>query len=99
MKIQIISNDSLTFETRHEVVSSSFKEPKSLDAYDINIISLQDKDIWVHNGQNYGRINSINHFRSIKEILENSNSTKTGLLTIDAFYEKSEKVDNSVYQM
>lgn len=26
-------------------------------------------------------------------------STKTGLLSIDAFYEESEKVDNSVYQM
>ncbi len=73
MNIQIISNDNLTIETRHKVVNSSFNEPKSLDAYDINIISLQDKGIWVHKGQNYGRVDIINHFRSIKEILENSN--------------------------
>lgn len=59
MKIQIIGYDK-TYDNsllRNDITISEFAEPKSLDAFDLNIINLNDEFIWRNKSTSYSKIN------------------------------------------
>lgn len=74
MRIQIITNKNTEIVSKHTVTCSSFNKPIELDAYDINIISLQDQDIWKYESDAKHHLNITNDFKSIKTMIENSNT-------------------------
>lgn len=71
MKGQIIS-----YKKKNEKWSlftfSSHNSPETLDTFNVNIVDLRDGTLWEYNNANNNGINSINDFRSLKKILENS---------------------------
>ncbi len=72
--IQLIRND--TQDNIDNVDISSLSSPKSLDQYEINIVDLNDKDIWRNKSGSFTSINSINDFRSLGVMLSNSRKAK-----------------------
>lgn len=70
MKIQVISYDKkIKYGTEHEYTYSSLNEPQSLDAFDLNIVSLQSEDLWTNEETDTRSIDSIDDFKSIKELI------------------------------
>lgn len=70
MKIQVISYDKkIKYGTEHEYTYSSLNEPHSLDAFDLNIVSLQSEDLWTNEETDTRSIDSIDDFKSIKELI------------------------------
>lgn len=76
----------LTYTGREEsfkgkdIVLSSIHNARSLDEFDINIISLADKDMWEYSGQNYDSINTINDLKSLSIMIYNSKKTNIIIL-------------------
>ena len=70
MKIQVISYDKkIKYGTEHEYTYSLLSEPVSLDAFDLNIISLQTEALWTNKENDTRSIDSIDDFKSIKELI------------------------------
>ena len=70
MKIQVISYDKkVKYGTEHEYTYSSLNEPISLDAFDLNIISLQTEALWTNKENDTRSIDSIDDFKSMKELI------------------------------
>lgn len=68
--IQLIKNAS--GERMSTIEVNNLSNPKSLDQYDINIIDLNDKQIWRNTSDSYAKINSENDFKSLGTMLNNS---------------------------
>lgn len=77
MKVQIISykNELKNKFNDYEIVYSTINAPHSFDEFDVNIISLQNKEIWRNTDSNKGTINCIDDFKSLQTIIENSKNT------------------------
>lgn len=71
--IQIIKNDIKEGTDKIEV--NSFSNPKSLDQYDINIINLNDKNIWNNSGGDYQKINLSRDLKNLGVMIDNSKKT------------------------
>ena len=77
MKIQVISYDKkIKYGTEQEYTYSSLNEPQSLDAFDLNIVSLQSEDLWTNKGTDNRSIDSIDDFKSIKELIGSVKKSK-----------------------
>ena len=77
MKIQVISYDKkIKYGTEHEYTYSSLGEPISLDAFDVNIITLQTKELWKHKEATQDHIDAIKDFQSLKELIETVKKAK-----------------------
>lgn len=77
MNIQVISyNKSIKYGMDHEYTYSSLNEPSSFDMFDINIISLQTELLWRYEGSDDRFINSINDFKSLKELIGSVKKSK-----------------------
>lgn len=77
MKIQVISYDKkIKYGTEHEYTYSSLNEPQSLDAFDLNIVSLQSEDLWTNEETDTRSIDSIDDFKSIKELIGSVKKSK-----------------------
>lgn len=77
MKIQVISYDKkIKYGTEHEYTYSSLNEPQSLDAFDLNIVSLQSEDLWTNKETDNRSIDSIDDFKSIKELIGSVKKSK-----------------------
>ena len=72
MKIQIVSNNNLTFETNHKITNSTLNKPLSLDSFDINIFSLQHDKLWAFSENTDGEIFCSNDLESIKKMINTS---------------------------
>ena len=55
-------------------------DAESLDSFEINIISLQDSDMWVTSARGIGTINPINDLKSLSLMIRNSNKTSIVIL-------------------
>lgn len=77
MNIQIVShNKSVIVGDGYDITYSTINRPQSFDAFDINIISLQDEDLWECDKSQFYSINSINDFDSIHEMILASKKAK-----------------------
>lgn len=59
-----------------DIILNSLHDAKSLDEFDINIIDLSDKDMWVNNDNSKSSLNIINDLKSLSKMLGNSNKAK-----------------------
>ena len=77
-KIQIITymgNES-KYIGNENVVVSRLKSPKAFDDFDINIIDLNDGNVWVNKHNNYKSVESLNDFHTIKRIINESSKSE-----------------------
>lgn len=73
MKIQIIDYDKSTkCGNEYEYTYSTIHEPYSLDSFDVNIITLQNSNIWVTRNSNFSTLEILDDFRSLNELLLSS---------------------------
>lgn len=79
MKIQIISlnKSNLKNESGNEYIYSELGSPKTFDAYDVNIINLQDKSLWRNCHNSNAFIISINDFLTLKRLIKGAKKAKT----------------------
>lgn len=77
MKIQVISFDKkIKYGTEHEYTYSALNEPISLDAFDLNIISLQTPGLWTYHDTNKNSIDALKDFQSLQPLLLNFKKSK-----------------------
>ncbi|MBR2884786.1 MAG: hypothetical protein IKB93_08325 [Clostridia bacterium] len=77
MKIQLIGyTPTQKLNTSLDVDYTTLNKPNSLDEYDINIINLQNENIWRNNPSSKTSINYISDFRSLNTMISNSNKAK-----------------------
>ncbi len=77
-----------------DVVVSSIHNARSLDEFDINIISLDDEHVWRYEGQTTDRIDDIDDLNSLSIMINRSKKTKIVILfpqNRDFFYYKYHK--------
>ena len=73
MNIQVISyNAEPIFGKMYPIKYSTFGEPMSLDMYDVNIILLQDEDIWTNDGLSTETLNVIKDLNSLRVMIQMS---------------------------
>lgn len=80
MKIQIISNNKVIKSNVYEILYSSFSRPITFDLFDINIIDLQDEDLWKNDREEEQGINCSNDLGSLHKLIENSKKSKIIIL-------------------
>ena len=80
MKIQIISNNNTIKTNNYEITYSLFSKPITFDLFDINIIDLQDENLWQNDGENKRKINCSNDLNSLYKLIENSKKSKIIIL-------------------
>ncbi len=71
MKVQIVTYNVKDYED-FQMCVSSLSQPKSLDAFDINIIDLGNSNIWKYVENSTRSIDCIDDFKSIHSMLLNS---------------------------
>ena len=80
MKIQIISNNNTIKTNNYEITYSLFSKPITFDLFDINIIDLQDKNLWINNGEDEQKINYSNDLISLCNLIYNVQKSKIIIL-------------------
>ena len=77
-KIQIItySGNKSGYIGNENVVVSSLKSPRAFDDFDINIIDLNDGNIWVNKKNSYKSVESLNDFHTINRIIKGSSKSE-----------------------
>lgn len=71
MTIQIIGKNWGRRTGFDGITQSPLSSPRSLDEFDVNIISLNDDELWENNEISYNSINNINDLRSIAGMVKN----------------------------
>lgn len=77
--IQIITGDyerKKEYQEDSKYCISDFKEPKSFDDFEINILDLSFSELWENNDNSTGSINFIKDITHYKNIINNSNEAK-----------------------
>ena len=73
-------------------------DAESLDSFEINIISLQDSDMWVSDERGIGTINSINDLISLSLMVKNSDKTNIIiLLPQNLKYAYNQRIGHTTY--
>ena len=85
MKIQMLQLYNSEMQSGYAITYSTFNEPKSLDMFDINIISLQNQSIWRYNKDSQTTLECTNDFRSIKRMIASSKKA-TNLIALPQNY-------------
>lgn len=80
MKIQFVSYGKKEFESKHNITYSTLSKPQSLDAFEINVFSLQNEEIWRNDQVSEGELNLTNDFRSIKQMINSANEATNIIL-------------------
>lgn len=62
------------------IVVSSIHNPRSLDEFDINIISLAEEKMWVNFEDSIGEVNSYQDIDSLSKMIANSDKTRIIIL-------------------
>lgn len=79
--IQILTYSGKESSLKGENIEvKSLHSPKSLDEFDINIISLADENMWVYSADKKNGIDNIQDIYSLSEMINNSNKTKVIIL-------------------
>lgn len=71
MKVQIIGEGWGCKPGFGGIVQSPLSSPRALDEFDINIISLNDEELWKNNKDRTDFVNSSNHLASVSSMVEN----------------------------
>lgn len=53
------------------ITQSPLSLPRSLDEFDVNIISLNDSNLWENNGDGYQHVNCFNDLKSVANMVKN----------------------------
>ena len=80
MKIQIISYNNAIKTNDYKTQTHQLDDPVTFDLFDINIIDLQDENLWQNDGSNKHKINCSNDLRSLNKLIENSKKSKIIIL-------------------
>lgn len=93
MKIQIISNTKNIKIEGYEVIYSTLNNPKTFDSYDVNIIDLQNENLWKNEGNSFTTIKYIADFKTLQPLIESNQKSNTiiALPQNYIFYKPSEK--------
>lgn len=84
--IQLIVDSSYKWNQKHDLEKyknikvSDISNPHSFDQYEVNIINLNDRNIWRHDGGTYTALNCQNDFKSLGTIMANSKKAKILIL-------------------
>ncbi|WP_069998233.1 hypothetical protein [Cellulosilyticum sp. I15G10I2] len=63
-----------------DLIISTLSSPKSLDEFDINIIDLNDEDIWIGNSSHIGSLRVKEDFKNLSIMIERIHKTKIVIL-------------------
>lgn len=101
LNIQIISYAEQVINCKgYNIECSTFDAPKAFDAYDINIISLQNIEIWKNKELNQSQLNCIKDFKSLNALIKASQKSQIiVLLPINynfSYYYSSNKYSKSL---
>lgn len=79
MKIQVIStnNKEIKKEKDYRIAFSKIDSPTTFDAFDINIIDLNNKDIWINDRDSNDRVNHTEDFVTLQKLIDRSIKSKT----------------------
>lgn len=79
LKVQIISykNELKDKFKDYDIVYSTINSPQSFDEFDVNIISLQNNEIWRNKENDISTINCSDDFKCLQKIIQNSACSKT----------------------
>ena len=79
MKIQIISfnHQELKNGDGYEYFYSKLDSPKTFDAFDLNLINLQQSSLWNSNSNSIETINSIRDFVTLETLIRGTKNSKT----------------------
>ena len=80
LKIQIISNKKTIKSNCNKIFYSAFGSPKTFDLFDINIIDLQDENLWENNSNHDRGINRSPDLKSLSKLIDSSHKSKTIIL-------------------
>lgn len=70
MTIQIIGKNWGKMAGFDGITQSPLSSPRSLDEFDVNIISLNNEQLWTNDNNNFGSVNSINDFISVADMVK-----------------------------
>lgn len=76
MKIQIIGEGFEKKPGFNGITLSPLSAPRSLDEFDINVISLNSGELWEYDGADSTSINKINDFVSIQSMVKNRSKSR-----------------------
>ena len=111
MKVQIVSLKGISsYKLNCEITNSKIESPLSFDAFDLNIIDMQDENIWRNNNDNKTSLNIINELKDIGEIIRNTQKTTNIVLfpqnlkfkyhkSMYGEYREEEEIKNMLYYM
>ena len=79
MRIQVISTieKEIKKEKGYGIVFSEINNPRTFDAFDINIIDLQNGNIWANEQTSCDRVDHTEDFVTLNDLIERSNKSKT----------------------
>lgn len=80
LNIQVVSNKKIIRSNDFNIRYSSYNSPMTFDMFDINIINLQDENIWRNKYMQSDRINITNDLISLNKIIEVSPESKIVIL-------------------
>lgn len=77
-KIQMITykGDESKYISDESVLVSKMSAPRVFDDFDVNIIDLNENDIWLNESENNDSINSIDDFDTLGDMIEGNKSSK-----------------------
>jgi len=76
MKIQVIShNGSIKFGSEHHYTYSALGEPKTFDSFDINIITLQSRNLWDFKSVAPEHLDSYDDIKTLHALVQNAHKS------------------------
>lgn len=100
MKIQFISYDGReNYQTKETIENNNFNNAKSFDEFDLNIISLQNEQIWRNENNTYTNVNCSNDLTTLNTQIYNSKNSIVCILLPQNYYFKYDKIrsENKYY--
>lgn len=98
MMVQIIGEGWGNKNGFDSIVQSPMSLPRSLDEFDFNIISLNDKELWRNDANSVNSINSINHFKSISNMVRNRSKSVVVYVMPRSFVFCYDKINTKYYR-
>ena len=97
MKIQLISNNNKNITTNQEYKKNTLAEPNSFEMYDINIVDLQNENLWTNEKDSNQSIDNINDFNSLNTLIKSSSNYVVIALPHNYTFYKDKKSNNQYW--
>lgn len=111
MKVQIVSlKGKSNYKLNCEITNSKIESPLSFDAFDLNVVDMQDEDIWKNDDNSQSSLNIIKELKDIGEIIRNTQKSTNIVLfpqnvkfkyhkALSGGYYREEEIKNMLYNM